>query len=85
MQYSLYGPYAQNFTINPTTGAISTVSTFDREATSNHYYLLNVRVNDGFPSARPGANGQPNSGMQFLQFKNMYLQYAEVAIAIHLT
>jgi len=53
---------AQNFTIDSNTGVISTSSQFDREATSNHYYLLQVKVEDGFPSARPNMNGKPNSG-----------------------
>jgi hypothetical protein len=33
---------------------------FDREATSNHYYLLQVKVEDGFPSARPNKNVVPS-------------------------
>ena len=62
LSYSLFGPMAQNFTIDSNTGVISTSSMFDREATSNHYYLLQVKVKDGSPSARPNMNGKPNSG-----------------------
>ncbi|XP_071179939.1 neural-cadherin-like isoform X3 [Mytilus edulis] len=69
LKYSLYGAYAQNFSIDQSTGAITTRSSFDREASINHYYLLNVRVDDGYPSARPSANGQPNTDVATVRVK----------------
>lgn len=72
LKYSLYGAYAQNFSIDQSTGAITTRSSFDREASTNHYYLLNVRVDDGYPSARPSANGQPNMG-KYMNNKLCYI------------
>lgn len=55
---------SQFFSINPYTGIIHTRATFDREQKSS--YLIEVQSQDSSESARPGQQGQPNSG-NFIQ------------------
>lgn len=52
---------SQFFSINPYTGIIHTRATFDREQKSS--YLIEVQSQDSSESARPGQQGQPNSGV----------------------
>lgn len=52
---------SQFFSINPYTGVIRTQATFDREQKSS--YLIEVQSQDSSESARPGQQGQPNSGV----------------------
>lgn len=50
----------QFFDIDELSGTISTRATFDREQKSS--YLMEVQSLDGSESARPGQQGQPNTG-----------------------
>ena len=58
------------------TGEIFTRVEFDRE--EKQAYALEVEARDGAPSARPNANGRPNTGNIFEYFKNLLLNRFEV-------
>lgn len=51
------------FEINKETGEVFTKIVFDRE--KQGAYALEVEARDGFPSARPNSDNQPNSGESF--------------------
>ncbi|KAG9352523.1 hypothetical protein JZ751_020937 [Albula glossodonta] len=55
----------QFFRIDPELGAIYTEAVFDRETKGS--YLLEVKSVDGWESARPGKNGQPNSDTAYVR------------------
>lgn len=48
------------FTIDPSSGAVVTRATLDREQKAT--YLIEVQSQDGTESARQGQQGQPNTG-----------------------
>lgn len=51
---------SQYFSINSYTGVIHTRASFDREQKGS--YLIEVQSQDSSESARPGQQGQPNTG-----------------------
>ncbi|XP_072554765.1 neural-cadherin-like isoform X1 [Paramormyrops kingsleyae] len=53
------------FHIDPELGAIYTEAVFDREMKGS--YLLEVKSEDGWESARPGRHGQPNSDTAYVR------------------
>ncbi|XP_035275512.1 neural-cadherin-like [Anguilla anguilla] len=55
----------QYFRIDPELGAVYTEAVFDRETKGS--YLLEVKSVDGWESARPGKNGQPNSDTAYVR------------------
>ncbi|KAJ8247352.1 hypothetical protein GJAV_G00245390 [Gymnothorax javanicus] len=55
----------QYFRIDPELGTIYTEAVFDRETKGS--YLLEVKSVDGWESARPGKNGQPNSDTAYVR------------------
>lgn len=52
---------SQFFSIDPLSGVIVTCASFDREQKAS--YLIEVQSQDGSESARPGQQGQPNTGI----------------------
>nr|XP_060628736.1 neural-cadherin-like [Anolis sagrei ordinatus] len=55
----------QYFTIDSTSGVISTLASFDREKRSS--YLVEVQSQDSSESARPGIYGQPNTDTAYVR------------------
>ncbi|XP_057689572.1 neural-cadherin isoform X2 [Corythoichthys intestinalis] len=53
------------FSIDPTSGAIATRASFDREQKAS--YLIEVQSQDGSESARPGQQGQPNTDTAYVR------------------
>ena len=51
---------SQFFSIDSRSGVIVTRASFDREQKAS--YLIEVQSQDGSESARPGQQGQPNTG-----------------------
>ncbi|KAM4026772.1 neural-cadherin-like [Anomaloglossus baeobatrachus] len=55
----------KHFTINPETGVIYTATLYDREKQAS--YVIEVQSQDGTGSARPGAQGQPNTDTAYVR------------------
>lgn len=67
LRYSFYddenGDVSRNFSIDATTGLITTKTTFDLEAFPQGVIRFTVMVNDSVPSVDPFVpEGRPNSG-----------------------